>query len=165
LTLIVRIYYFDVFNAELFFVAVFEDQCGSQFMKTYWITSLSKLKVVWSKGNDLCKTYGMEVVSLDTYDEQEYFFGMCVKFASAFTGNSMFGAMARVPASKKDWYWVNSGTPVNYTLNFATGEPNNGGNGEMCLALKEYSGSFGFNDVSCSDSLTYNIICQEHNFS
>lgn len=110
----------------------------------------------------------MEFVSLETLKEADYLLVLCDINIQLFDKWTHIGGISTVPFSKVDWYWINSGNKVNYSLKFATGEPNNGngGSSEMCLSINKGPGSanFAFNDITCYNMHQYAFICQTKSF-
>lgn len=108
----------------------------------------------------------MEFLSLENSQEQGFFMNLCNGKRELFDRFTLIGGIARVPKSKTDWYWVNSGNKDNYELMFAPGEPNNlGGNmggNEMCLILDRQPETFMLNDGHCYGDFNRKFVCQEH---
>lgn len=136
----------------------------------YYLSS-SKAKASMTRG--ICKSYGMDLVSLDTINsgqaESQLFLQSCKQydFYRSFGGYFVFfeqsthvGAITTVGGSRDNWYWLKSGNRIDYPLSWGPGQPDNSGGHEFCLALlRDNSGNFSFNDMDCEAELHF--ICEK----
>ena len=78
------------------------------------------------------------------------------RFFDKFThiGGSYIGA------GLNQWYWLSTGKPVSYNLNWAIGEPNNKQGKENCLALETQNGPFKFNDIHAYGEHPNTFVCE-----
>ncbi|XP_060534148.1 C-type lectin 37Da-like [Cylas formicarius] len=106
----------------------------------------------------LCKTYGLELVSLRTpEDEAELDYALNEFNASTEVGYWLAGTKLKTG----DWYWVTTGNMVLYT-NWGDGQPDNSGGYENCLELgnfNQYRQPRKWNDLNCTIEL--NFICKQ----
>jgi hypothetical protein len=70
------------------------------------------------------------------------------------------GAAATVAKSLTDWYWVEGGAKLNFTLKFQPGMPDNYGGNELCLSLIRTNGVYTFNDIKCYEHYSHRFVCQ-----
>lgn len=134
--------------------AVFGENIKTYFIPRYFVTT-------WTNTRSICKAYGMDVLSLDTEDEETHLLGLLESNSRLFTQWTYVGALTLVGGSRDNWYWVNSGNRVNYPITFGVDEPNFGNSNEFCLAVGKYSASeFYFNDMPCHEETQYKFFCQ-----
>lgn len=106
----------------------------------------------------------MEVLSLESSDEQTLFLNMCDKNIQLFEDLTHVGAYNVVGKSTDKWYWVNSGKRVDFPLKFTAGQPDFAGNNEYCLAMGKRPKDFYFNDITCFGYYELKFICQKIDF-
>lgn len=106
----------------------------------------------------------MEFLSLETLEEANFFLILGDKNIAHFDDLTHVGATTTVGRSSDKWYWVNSGKRVDFTLKFAPGEPNFGGNVEFCLSVGKYPGNFMFHDLNCYGAYEKKFVCQKIDF-
>lgn len=119
------------------------------------------MRANWGNARSICKAYGMDIASLETYDEfSEVKYALPDKRNSySFTDYIHIGGATSLAKTKSEWYWVTSGNKVSYTMPFSDGEPNNAGSIEYCLALGPPS-KYYFDDIYCYN-YDANFICQK----
>jgi hypothetical protein len=112
----------------------------------------------------ICLRLNMTLLTIDSQEEQ----GIIMEALGPtknLTRNYFVGATDE-GGKDNDYFWIDSGKPVNFQLSFHPGEPNNFFSGssifnkEDCLALGPNLSTkkYGFSDVSCNDPR--NFICQ-----
>ena len=101
----------------------------------------------------------MDVLSLDSESEANYFLNLLNKKASWFDQYTHVGGMTLKGGSRSEWYWVNSGARINYPIKWGKGEPDND-SGEYCLSIVKSGNNFYFNDIMCEKGSNLKFICQ-----
>lgn len=119
-----------------------------------------------------CHRNGMEYLSLETKKEEQNFLKLCSNESGQFDNFNFLGGTSDRVSSNSGWYWISTGKPVNYKLQFNAGEPNNHLGEELCLSTnKDAPNRCGFNDVQCAKlevphpnyfNYRTRILCQEH---
>lgn len=115
---------------------------------------------------NICHSYGMEFLSLDSGQEAEKFLQLCASNINLFDEWTNIGGLTKVAKSTTEWFWVATGEKLNFNLNFMPGEPNDGGGtgvNEMCLSFKfSDAGKALFNDIKCYQYgiHSYKFVCQ-----
>lgn len=131
--------------------------------KTFWIST--HFQAYWDQAKTICSSYGMEFLSLESLQEADGLLSLCHKKNALFDQWTHIGGVTTVPKSKTEWYWVETGKKVNFTLKFGSGQPDNAGGKEWCLSLgKQPSNSFFFNDINCYGMHQFKFICQVREF-
>ena len=113
----------------------------------------------WTKAKSICKSFDLELVSLETLSEYNVFMSMIENHE--FIKSSSFwyyhiDAMTLKPNSSTDWYWTNSGHKVSFPMTWALNQPDFAGSNEYCLSIVPREG---FNDLPCMNFKT-SFICQ-----
>lgn len=102
----------------------------------------------------------MELLELNTKDEQISFFNLTAKSSDMLTSN-YYHIGAQV--FNGFWRWLVSRNLLDYDMDWYPGEPNNSGvskNSEKCLSIYKDSKSLvGFNDIRCDKSKCF-FLCQ-----
>ena len=88
-----------------------------------------------------CRSFGMELVSLPTKDLADKFTQLCFENSPFFDIFTHIGG-TYIGAGLNNFYWLSTGKPVSYDLNWKAGEPNNNGGKQNCLALHKENGPF-----------------------
>lgn len=127
------------------------------FVKSYWVPRYFKAQ--WQLTRSICKSYGLDIVSLDTLEEMEAVSKMCEENRDLFGWFVHIGGMAKTGRSQTDWYWVNSNSKVSYNMTWQNGQPDFSGENEWCLSLHKDS-KFKFNDITCYGSWEEKFICE-----
>lgn len=115
---------------------------------------------------NICHSYGMEFLSLDSGQEAEKFLKLCESNKNLFDKWTHIGGITKVALSTTEWFWVETGKKVNFQLSFMPGEPNDGGGtgvNEMCLSFTfNDDGKLLFNDIKCYEYgiHSYKFVCQ-----
>ena len=123
---------------------------------------LSKIPSNWMKAYEYCKHNGMQLASLDTKTEADYFVLMLISNLHFFEGAGAFiGGMSRLNGSEDYWYWVKNGEHVKFSLKWLPGEPSGFLEKEYCLDVRKKRSVFGFNDIRCYDRI-YQFICEQY---
>ena len=127
--------------------------------KEYFVSN--EFRTTGSQLRAICRSFGMDTVSLDTVDEQNTFLNICNKNRAILDSSmTLIGGYTRTPRSTNDWYWVNSGNRVNYTLKFSQGQPDFAYDREYCLSVWGKP-SVSFNDVGCGPPENRKFFCQK----
>jgi hypothetical protein len=105
----------------------------------------------------------MEIVSLDTKAEADFFLGVCDKNIAQFTDEyTHIGAMTMV--GKTGWHWVNSGKRIDYQMKWLAGQPDFYAANEFCMGLVKRGTDFSFVDLNCFGIYETKFICQRNEF-
>lgn len=103
----------------------------------------------------------MDVVSLETREEMEKFVKLAALNKGLFDDYVHIGGTTTVGKSTNNWYWVNSGNRVQYTLPLLKEGNDFKNNNEWCLTVKTGpDGVLAFNDIDCNGSV-YSLVCQK----
>lgn len=111
----------------------------------------------------ICRSYGMETLSLETESEALSFLDLCHRNKDVFDVHTLIGGITTEEKSLDKWYWLSSGRRIDYSIPFGPGEPNFAGKVEFCLGVTKYTtNDFKFNDVDCSGTSQRKFICQRN---
>lgn len=101
----------------------------------------------------------MEILTLDTKSEADFFLEVCEKNSALFDEFTHVGAMSMV--GKTDWHWVSNGKRIDYQLKWLAGQPDNYYASEFCLGIIK-RGSFSFCDLYCYGGYETKFVCQRN---
>lgn len=104
-----------------------------------------------------CRSFGMDLVTLPTEEENNVFTKLCADNATYFDEYTHVGGSN---LGLNNWFWTSNGQPIKYQLKFAPGEPNNSGGREYYLAISKQLGSFKFNDVPGYGAREEKFVCE-----
>lgn len=138
------------------------DLVKGQFTKKYWYPT--HFRGTWVEAQQICNSYDLELVTIDSVDESNVFLSLYTQNAALFDTWTHIGAVATIPRSATDWYWVGSTEKVNFPLKFGVGLPDNYGGNEACLTLGLFLGSYYFNDLKCYEHYIMKFVCQSKLF-
>lgn len=126
-------------------------------MKSYY--SSRDLKVHWIDAFVLCRTFNMDLVELPTEAESVYFLNLCAQRDSDLNSNFLHIGGSYVGVELNDFYWMSSGQRINYTMDYAPGQPDNMHGIEQFLSIYRHPQSYKFNDM---DNIVtkWKFICQ-----
>jgi hypothetical protein len=74
----------------------------------------------WTDALVLCRAFGMDLAAFETKREQDFFLNL-VKENWIKKKGGISACVGGTKLGSNDWYWINSGKPVNYNLNWAGG--------------------------------------------
>lgn len=96
----------------------------------------------------------MELMTLESEVKQTHLLNSLEQHSAAFGTYEWIniGAMTTTCGSRDLWYWLDTGSKVNFPIQFGVPNPNCAGDNEMCLALGKYeSGKFYVADTWCTE--------------
>ena len=106
-----------------------------------------------------CRSYGMELASLPTKDLADDFNQLLLDNSPFFDRNTHMGG-SYIGAGLKNFYWLSTGKPINYNLNWGPGEPSDVVGNENCLALIKLNGIFMYNDIQAFGIYDEKFVCE-----
>lgn len=122
---------------------------GEERIKTYYASQ--NFKLTWANAFTFCRSFGMDLVELDTAVEADHFNKLCAEHNYLFTSTVHIGGSDH-GVGKNKWYWMSSGNEINYNMKYAQTEPNNVRGLQHCLAVYTHPESFAFADYDCDES-------------
>lgn len=125
------------------------------YQKTYFVPRYFRVK--WTESISLCKSLGYEIASFETLGEAKAVQGMMKTQRHLFDEYTSVGGITTIPADPHNWFWVNSGDKAEYAFNWNEGEPNNWGDNEFYLSMRQPD--FLFNDFH--NNLDVKFLCQK----
>lgn len=138
------------------------DASGAGYEKTFWYPS--HYRGTWIEAKTMCKHFKMELISLDSEAEANYFLNLFSQTPGLFDKWTHIGAVTSLSKSKSEWYWAENAKKANFTLKFLSGQPDNYGGEEQCLAITLSNGVYGFNDLKCYQANINRFLCQTKAF-
>ncbi|CAO1398133.1 unnamed protein product [Diamesa tonsa] len=144
----------DVIETMLKKIGTYSSNCG--ISKTYYISRLLRLN--WHEAFLSCRSLGLDLLSLNTLEEFKNFQSIYQKTQSDFDPNNFIGG-TKIGSDK--WYWVASGSVLNYEFNWQQNQPDNAGGNELCLELVKNTTKFEINDFACDSLIRFQkYICE-----
>lgn len=61
----------------------------------------------------------------------------------------------------REWYWIKTNQKIPFTLQFATGQPNNFLGRQNCLGISKEELTFEFQDIDCHGRFEEKFICEK----
>lgn len=111
----------EIFLLHFYLGGTYSD--GRPYEKTYYMPSF--MKTTWVNVRPFCQSFGMEILSLETYDEAVNFMKLCEYNYYIMDTNTYIGGYTTQLKNPNTWYWVNSGRKIDYNLAFGLGMPDN----------------------------------------
>ena len=120
------------------------------------------MKTSWTNSRPACKSYDMDILSVETEAEADHFLNLCTKSSKSFEELTYVGATTLAAGTTDQWYWVNSETHIEYPLKFALGQPDNNNTNENCLGIgMTEESTFAFFDVDCNGIAEFKFACHK----
>lgn len=142
------------------------DKCDRQYHKEYYIPRY--FKAHWYQVKRICESFELEAVSLDTAVESDSLLRLLEPHKDKASHNFYIGGMTLNKGTDDEWYWINSGSKINYELNWERSQPDGwekpGWDKEQCLAVSsnDDGGVLGYNDVFCNAYRADKFVCQSY---
>lgn len=151
---------FDSKN-RIFVLSVREGPSHIRYGKNYWISS--NFQASWDQAKTLCKSYGLEFLSVDSWEESNHLLWLSCQKKDLFDKWTHIGGITSHPRSKTEWYWIESGEKLNFGLKWGAGQPDLFIPSELCLSLGKEHDNFFYNDIACY-GYPAKFICQSKTF-
>ncbi|XP_059488753.1 C-type lectin 37Da-like [Neocloeon triangulifer] len=116
----------------------------------YFVSPPSQ-SVNWFEAARICKTYGMELVSIETKEENDEIRKMIDSQLYWISGSDM--------GSEGEFYWTGTGRKIETFTNYREGQPDNYMGKEHCLYLKMRNFNMMWNDSDC-EGAKMRFICE-----
>jgi hypothetical protein len=121
--------------------------------KTYY---LSHMKLNWIEASLTCRSYGMDLWSVDTREEWDYIQYIFLKNIKDF---EIITWIAGSKLGGDEWYWINKGEPFQPdTFEWANNEPS-GGSDELCTNMFNEDNVIKMNDAPCRSNHMFKFMC------
>lgn len=142
----------------------FEDSTnvnGDKYAKVFYLSV--DFEANWMDARSFCKTYGMDLMSLDTSYEFSNFVKQATKSFFYFDRWTHIGGISKLVGGGKqrEWYWISTNRRVSYPLTFAAGQPNNYLGRQNCLGISKEEKTFELQDIDCHGRFEEKFICQK----
>lgn len=128
-------------------------------MKSYFYST--DLTANWLEAHLTCRSYGLNLLSLNSAEEYEHFKCIFIKNAALFEVHTYIGGTRM---NSNDWYWVNNGQPIS-AIRWARGEPNGGRVKDYCTDIIREGNELAINDLPCHGNQYYLKFICERSFS
>jgi Lectin C-type domain len=106
----------------------------------------------WMNSQSFCRSFGMDLVALESQHEADYFHKSCDRNVEEFEEVSHIGGVS----DGHDWYWLASQSKVNFDLKLDESESE-----KNCLQMVKVADHFSYTGVSCVDGSTRGFVCQK----
>lgn len=126
-------------------------------IKNYYI---SDLELNWVESLLVCRSYGMNLVSIRTSEEFQYLNEIYSKDRSSFGDHTYIGGTNLL---NQAWYWVEDGSKMTIEpKHWHTGKPNGQHEEEYCGDFIEVNNKYIINDVPCrSKDHIWKFLCEK----
>ncbi|CRK98438.1 CLUMA_CG011795, isoform A [Clunio marinus] len=113
----------------------------------------------WMSAQSFCRSYGMDLVALESEHEAKYFMKSCEKEIQSFEAFSHIGGVFESKDNK--WHWITSSEKINFELKFSSDNKNEGDKkDENCLQLVKDNNGFSYGRTSCFGDKLQPFVCQ-----
>ena len=129
-----------------------------QYEKTFWVST--HFRGFWDQAMIICRSFGMEFVSIDSPEEATSLLSLCHQYDHLFDPWTHIGGITKVPRTVTEYFWIETGKKANFHMNFGPGQPDFAANNEFCLSLGRDQGNYYFNDMPCYGMHSHKFICQ-----
>ena len=106
-----------------------------------------------------CKSYGMDLVALESEHEAEYFLKACELASHSFEELSHIGGVSNTIDGRDNWYWITSNGKV--TLNLRLKQESDKKNEKNCLQLVKNKHGFSYARTNCFSNELQKFVCQK----
>lgn len=131
------------------------DEQGKSNKKIYFVST--SFRANWMNAQSFCKSYGMDLASIESEEEAKYFLKSCENKNTAFEEHSQIGGVLM----HDHWFWITSHQKVNFKLTFK-GNKNSKNDGECLQLVKGTNLIFGFGRTNCfSNNDAKKFVCQK----
>lgn len=128
---------------------------GKSNTKNYFVSTTFRAN--WMNAQSFCKSNGMELASLESQEEAEYFLASCEKNHEFFEEFSQIGGVLIL----ENWYWISSRQRLNFKLDFQRNK-NSRNDGECLQLVKRSERKFSFGRTECfSNCDAHKFVCQK----
>jgi len=145
------------FNYFIIIILDITDEKGNSNEKLYYISI--NFRANWMNSKSFCSSFGMNLVSLESDHESQYFMKACENNSNSFEEITFIGATSEFIDGHEKWFLTTTGKEVNYKLELS--EPSNNDNNSQCLALYNSEGKFSYSKVNCNGNVSQKFICQK----
>lgn len=137
-------------------------RCYSESDEATKFYYLSKLKGSWIESHLICKSFGMNLLSIESHKELDFIKEIYVKFNKSLESHTYIGGTNLVSGK---WQWIGTGKEFDLSLSvWHENGPNGQDSNEFCTDLhvsrdKEYK--VAINDVPCASSYySWDSLCE-----
>lgn len=139
--------------------------CGKTYSKEFYIPKI--FDAYWHEVTEICQSYGMDAVSLETKKEAEALLSFLALYKWEAKSNFYIGGMTLKHGDKNNFFWTNSGNRIEFELDWGKSQPDGWEKPEWgkesCLSIRrddKNGGRLGFNDVFCNAYRADNFVCE-----
>jgi len=131
---------------------------GTEITKNYYVST--HYKESWAAARGICRSNGMDLMTIDSEDEKTSFGKIFLKTLSFSDQKSYhIGGILETAGNHTTWHWIATKEAVKFPVTAkpasATGDENN------CMTLeKKDKKTFTFGDVSCCDRVPSSFLCE-----
>jgi hypothetical protein len=141
-----------------------DDRFGSFYQKIYYYPRY--VNVTWIEAKMLCKTYNLQLATIQTLNEAYAVMNMINRNADLGVRDNLWvyiDGMGLTPRTSTDWYWSESGNKIDFTMPWLTGQPDTAGGAEWFLSIGKYTKDtqIGFNDIPGTGFVNA-FLCQKY---
>lgn len=112
----------------------------------------------WMSAQSFCRSYGMDLVALESDHEAKYFMKACENNFDYFEEFSHIGAVSNIVGSHENWFWITSHKQVNFELTIKKVEAD--GEEKNCLQMVKGEHGFSFGRTNCFGIELQKFVCQ-----
>lgn len=144
------------------FSDIYEDNKNSPNDKIYFLSVTFRAN--WMAAQSFCKSYGMDLLALDSEHEAIYFMKKCEKSFESFEEVSHIGGVSNDFNGRENWFWITSNKRVNFDLKLKQNKTDKKGE-QNCLQLVKQKTGFSYGRANCFGPELKQFVCQKVNVS
>lgn len=118
----------------------------------------------WMAAQSFCKSYGMDLLALESEHEADYFLASCEKSFESFEELSHIGGVSNAIDERENWFWITSHKKVNFDLKLKDNKTEKKSE-QNCLQLVKQKTGFSYGRTNCFGNELKKFVCQKINVS
>lgn len=131
-----------------------DDDENNSNKKMYFVSTT--FRATWMNAQSFCRSYGMDLATLESEHEANYFFKQCENNYRILGDSTHIGGVLMTD----DWFWITSHKKVNFKLKFKDHQDSS--NVKNCLQIvKENKHYFAFGRTNCFSGEVQKFVCQK----
>lgn len=118
----------------------------------------------WMMAQSFCKSYGMDLLTLESRHEADYFMRSIEMNMNGFEELTHIGGVSYVNEGKENWFWITSHNDkrINYDLKLKPSEADQKAE-KNCLQLVKHRRTFSYGRTNCFGNDLQKFVCQKVN--
>jgi hypothetical protein len=134
------------------------DHNGKSNEKIYFLSV--NFRANWMDARSFCKSYGMDLVALESDHEAKYFTKACENNLRHFEDATLLGGVSVRESESERWYWISSNKNINYNIKWSN-KLSDFGASPKCLTFVREPEGFAYSKTNCYSDNVHQFACQK----